>query len=77
MTALESASRLCTELDSRRVAYALQIVRDALMVTVAVPGEWWEIEFFDDGHIEHERFVSRGVVAEPTAVDDLLRYFDE
>jgi hypothetical protein len=77
MTALESASRLCTELDSRRAAYALQIVRDALMVTVAVPGERWEIEFFDDGRIEHERFVSQGVVEQPTAVDDLLRYFDE
>jgi hypothetical protein len=77
MTALESASRLCTELDSRRAAYALHIVRDALMVTVAVPGERWEIEFFDDGRIEHERFVSQGVVEQPTAVDDLLRYFDE
>jgi hypothetical protein len=35
------------------------------MMSVAVPGERWEIEFFDDGRIELERFVSQGVAEAP------------
>jgi hypothetical protein len=33
---------------------------DALMVVITVPGEIWEVELFEDGHIEFERFVSTG-----------------
>jgi hypothetical protein len=32
------------------------------MITVAVPGERWEIEFLDDGSIEIERFISNGKI---------------
>ncbi len=77
MTALESAAVLCAQLDRRKAVYDLRVVREALMVVVAVPGERWEIEFFDDGRVELERFISRGVVEQPTAPEDLLRFFDE
>jgi len=77
VTALESASALCAQLDRRKAVYELRVVREALMVVVAVPGERWEIEFFDDGRVEIERFISRGVVEQPTAPEDLLRFFDE
>jgi hypothetical protein len=50
---------------------------DAIMVSVAVPGERWEIEFYDDETIELERFVSQGVVEAPTVLTDLLAKFDE
>lgn len=33
----------------------------AIMVTVAVPGERWEVEFFPDGEVETEIFVSHGM----------------
>jgi hypothetical protein len=53
-------------------------VRDeALMMSVAVPGERWEIEFFDDGTIELERFVSQGVAEAPSALAELLAWFDD
>jgi hypothetical protein len=78
MTALSTASKFCHELDRRGVAYEFQIARDeALMMCVALPGERWEIEFFDDGRIELERFVSQGVVAAPRALAELLASFDE
>lgn len=48
-------------LDQAAMAYELDSVRDAIMVRVAVPGERWEVEFFEDGDIEIERFVSAGV----------------
>ena len=73
MTALSKAAEFCRELDCHHAAYELRIVRDeALMMTVAVPGERWEIEFFDDGRIELERFVSQGVAEAPGALAELL-----
>jgi hypothetical protein len=78
MTALTTAVEFCRELDRRNVIYELRIVRDeALMMSVAVPGERWEIEFFDDGQIELERFVSQGVAEAPSALAELLAWFDE
>jgi hypothetical protein len=78
MTAVSAAATLCRELDRRRVTHNLLIVRDeALMVSVALPGERWEIEFFDDGHVELERFTSQGVIDAPTVVSDLLARLDE
>jgi len=78
MTALSSAAELCRELRRRHIAYELLIARDdALMVSVATPGEQWEIEFFDDGAIELERFVSQGVVDAPGAPAELLARLDE
>jgi hypothetical protein len=32
------------------------------MVLVTVPGERWEVEFFADGSIEVERFISNGEI---------------
>jgi hypothetical protein len=42
------------------------------MMSVALPGERWEIEFFDDGRIELERFVSQGVVEPLDVPTELL-----
>jgi hypothetical protein len=79
MTALEKASHLLAELDRRHVPYQLQVVRpEALMVSVAIPGERWEIEFFDDDdRVEVERFISQGVEAADGIVPGLLSYFDD
>lgn len=78
MTALTTAAEFCRELDRRHVTYELRIVRDeALMMSVALPGERWEIEFFEDGQIELERFVSQGVVEAPGALTELLAWFDD
>jgi hypothetical protein len=45
----------------KRISYVPESVRDAIMVRVAVPGERWEIEFFEGGAVEIDRFVSTGV----------------
>src|SRR5437763_10454944 len=49
-------------LDRANVRYQLAHVRDALMVHLATPGERWEVEFFEDGHVEVERFRSPGEI---------------
>ena len=69
---------MCAELDRRHVKYDVVSVRDqALMIRVAVPGERWELEVFDDGRIELERFVTQGVKSDHDAPSKLLAYFDE
>jgi hypothetical protein len=78
MTAISNAAQLCRELDRRYVAYQLLIVRDeVLMISVAVPGERWEIEFFEDGHVELERFLSQGVVDAPDVQARIRSKLDE
>jgi hypothetical protein len=58
------------------VPYNLAAMGDSLMLMVAVPGERWELEFFDDGHIELERFARQGVTEAPTGPEDLLSILD-
>jgi hypothetical protein len=78
MTALTTAAEFCRELGRRHVIYELRIVRDgALMLSAAVPGERWEIELFEDGRIELERFISQGVVEAPGALAELLAWFED
>jgi hypothetical protein len=77
VTALTNTSLLLDELNQRHVSYQVQIARsDAIMVSVAIPGERWEIEFFDDGHIELERFISNGVEEIDDATARILSYYD-
>ncbi|MGB9113258.1 MAG: hypothetical protein WCF24_11090 [Acidimicrobiales bacterium] len=42
-----------------------------------MPGERWELEFFLDGTVELERFISSGVEADPSAQERLLGYFED
>jgi hypothetical protein len=56
-----SLGKLLTFLDrleAHDIYYTLDHVRDSVMVTVAVPGQRWEVEFFEDSHVEVEIFTS-------------------
>lgn len=67
-------------LDKGSVWYELLHVRDSLMIALTVPGERWEVEFFQDGHIELERFKSSGDVIEVTdqeLTELLVPYLDD
>jgi hypothetical protein len=60
-------------LDNAKIFHRLSRVRaEALMVEAAVPGERWEVEFFADGRVETERFVSEGEVRSDPALLDVL-----
>jgi hypothetical protein len=51
------------ELDASKTHYALTSVREgAIMVLVKLPGERWEVEFFDDREPEVEVFRSDGLI---------------
>jgi hypothetical protein len=51
------------ELEASGTHYVLTSVRDGgVMVQVTLPGERWEIEFFDDREPEIELFRSNGIM---------------
>ena len=65
-------------LEQANISYTLGRYRDeALMVSVAVPGERWEIEFLSDGSIEVERFMSDGEIYGEEALDELFAVYSD
>ena len=67
------------ELDRVKIHFDLARHReDTVMVKIAVPGERWEVEFFEDGTVEVETFRSVGDGLEgPEALDRLFREFSD
>ena len=63
-------------LEQKAIYHRLNKVRDAIMVEIAIPGQRWEIEFFDDGRIEVEKFISEGVLYDESALDTLFADID-
>ena len=46
-------------------------------MSVALPGERWEVEFLNDGSVEIERFISQGEISGEEALNELFsRYSD-
>jgi hypothetical protein len=74
MAGYEKLWSLLEFLDKLHLQYVLDMVRpDAIMATVAVPGERWEIEVMSDGEIEIEVFRSDGVIHDRSKLQDLER----
>jgi hypothetical protein len=66
------------ELDGTRTHYRLLSVREgAVMVEVAVPGERWEVEFFDDREPEIEVFRSDGTIFGTEKLEELRKSMAE
>ena len=75
--ALRRALAFLDRLEAAHIWYRLGHIRDSLLVEVAVPGERWEIEFFPDGQIEVERYLSSGTIEGAEALDSLFARFIE
>ena len=60
------------ELNASGTHYTVTSVRDgAVMVEVTLPGERWEVEFFDDQDPEVEVFLSDGTIHGPEKLGEL------
>lgn len=65
-------------LEQQGISYTLAHHRDeAIMVTVAVPGERWEVEFLSDGAVDVEKFISKGEIAGEEALSELFARYSE
>jgi hypothetical protein len=50
---------------------------DAISVVVRVPGEFWEVDFLDDGSVDVERFVSNGHIDDESILESLIAKFSD
>lgn len=47
------------------------------MVCIDVPGERWEVEFFVNGDVEVERFLTQGAIENESAIGELFARFSD
>ena len=65
-------------LEQQGISYTLAHHRDeAIMVTVAAPGERWEVEFLSDGSVDVEKFISNGEIAGEEALSEFFTRYSE
>lgn len=65
-----------SKLEQAQISYTLAHHRDeTVMVNVAIPGERWEIEFFEDGTVEIERFRSNGEIHDEAALSEVFHHY--
>jgi hypothetical protein len=72
MNSLRPLLDFLNRLDANKISHHIEHNREeSIMVLIAVPGERWEVEFFEDGTIELEIFGSSSSVV-TSKLDDLL-----
>ena len=49
----------------------------AISVIVRVPGQYWEIDFLEEGVIDAERFVSTGKLEDEAVLEELFARFSD
>ena len=74
MTPFDIISRL----RAAKIFHTISSIRDgAILIDAALPGERWEIEVFEDGHVEIERYRSDGEIADEASLDELFTRFSD
>jgi hypothetical protein len=63
-------------LNEAKIAYRIETYReDAISVSLAVPGERWEVDFLADGAIDVERFRSDGTIDDESLFEQLFALY--
>ena|SRR5437899_3870820 len=64
---------LLERLDKAKIHYTMEHSReDAIMIIAFAPGEYWEIEFLQDGAIDIERYRSDGTIHDESILEELF-----
>ena len=77
MSTFNKLIQLLNKLEKHKIYYNIFKIRDGIMISVAVPGERWEIEFMSNGDIETEKFVSNGEIYNESSLDELFQRFSD
>jgi hypothetical protein len=65
-------------LEKEKIGYWLERSRDdAMMVIAVVPGEYWEVEFLEDGQVEVECYRSDGKIHDESILAEFLAKHSE
>jgi hypothetical protein len=74
---MNSLLNLLSKLGRKNIHYKLNKIRDGIMIEISVPGERWEIEFFEDNHVEIEKFKSDGQIFDNSELKCLFEKFSD
>ncbi|MEJ0063124.1 MAG: hypothetical protein WDO70_07960 [Alphaproteobacteria bacterium] len=74
-TGLHNLYTWMQKLSEAKVYFTLAspVRENAILLNVVIPGERWEVEFFEDGTIDVERFRSTGKIEGSQALEELLK----
>ena len=72
---MDKLLQLLGDLEKAKIHYRLNKVNESILIEVAVPGERWEIECFEDGSMQVEKFRSDGKIFDEAEIDNLFKYF--
>ncbi len=64
-------------LEEKKIYYRLNKIRESILVEIAVPGERWEVEFFGNGDIQIEKFISTGKLYDSSEIEYLFKKFSD
>ena len=65
------------KLEKCNICYRLNKIRESILVEITVPGERWEVEFFEDGKVEIEKFISDGQIKDESEIALLFKNFSD
>ena len=77
MDTLNKLIKFLNKLEDSKIYYTLSKIRDSILVSVAVPGERWEIEFMGNGEVECEKFIGNGEIHDAYIIDELFKRFSD
>ncbi len=78
MNALGKLLSFLNRLEQANINYILRHVRDeTIMVLISIPGQRWEVEFFEDGSIEVEKFIGTFVTGNGELIEELFSKFSD
>ena len=64
-------------LETSKIFYKLNKIRDGILVEIAVPGQRWEVEFLSDGSVAVEKFLSQGIICDASELPTLFAEFSD
>ena len=74
---MDNLINFLNKLEESKIYYNLSKIRNGILISVAVPGERWEIEFMDNGEVECEKFISNGEIYDAYMLDELFKSFSD
>ena len=66
------------QLDKAKIHYSLsQVRKNAIMISITVPNERWEVEIMEDGTFEIERFRKYGGMENESLLKELFEKYSD
>lgn len=78
LSSFAKLTQFLAQLDAEQIYHTLSHHREeSVMVNIAVSGQRWEVEFFVDGSVEVEKFISAGDITDEATLSELFEKYGD